>query len=166
MRATEITRMPQNTRTRNLKLSTMGTTPRYIEWISPEEMHSATLAWLSELKFIKDEQRFLNSLVKSHTEQLIDHKIYDRSKQLVGNILDAEKELVGLLKKVQVHENQLEIMVDDVDQPRMEKAYKETHLELMQVMQRYLEDYRKLKTELFKLLSRVFKQEKQKRLLN
>ena len=103
MRATEIMGMPQNTRTRNLKLSTMGTTPRYIEWISPEEMHSATLAWLSELKFIKDEQRFLNSLVKSYTEQLIDHKIYDRSKQLVGNILDAEKELVGLYENAARH---------------------------------------------------------------
>ncbi len=144
----------------------MESTPRYIEWISPEEMHRTTVSWLSELKFIKDEQRFLNSLVKSYTEQLIDHKIYDKSKELVGNILDAEKELVGLLKKVQVHENQLEIMIDDVDQPKMEKAYRETHEELMQDMQRYLEDYRELKRQLFKLLSQVLKQEKQKRLLN
>ncbi|MBT8178674.1 MAG: hypothetical protein KJO94_08245 [Eudoraea sp.] len=144
----------------------MGTKPRYIEWISPEEMHSATLAWLSELKFIKDEQRFLNGLVKSYTEQLINHKIYDKSKQLVGEILDAENELDRLLKKVQVHENQLEIMIDDVDQPKMEKAYRETHLELLQLMQGYLEDYRDLKTQLFNLLTRVIKQEKQKRLLN
>ncbi|MBT8206482.1 MAG: hypothetical protein KJP14_12125 [Eudoraea sp.] len=144
----------------------MGTTPRYIEWISPEEMHSATLAWLSELKFIKDEQRFLNGLVKSYTEQLINHKIYDKSKQLVGEILDAENELDRLLKKIQVHENQLEIMIDDVDQPKMEKAYRETHLELLQLMQGYLGDYRDLKTQLFNLLTRVIKQEKQKRLLN
>ncbi len=143
----------------------MATTPRYIEWISPEEMHSATLSWLSELEFIKVEQQFLNGLVKSYTEQLIDHKIYDRSKKIVGEILDAEKELVGLLKKVQVHENQLEIMIDDVDQPRMEKAYRETHLDLMRVMQRYLEDYRKLKAQLFTLLTKVIRQEKQKRLL-
>lgn len=144
----------------------MGTTPRYIEWISPEEMHTATLAWMSELKFIKDEQRFLNGLVKSYTEQLIDHKIYDKSKQLVGEILDAENDLEGLFKKVQVHENQLEIMIDDVDQPKMEKAYRETHLELMQGMQRYLEGYRDLKRQLFTLLTKIFKQEKQKRLLN
>ena len=143
----------------------MATTPRYIEWISPEEMHNATLSWLSELEFIKVEQQFLNGLVKSYTEQLIDHKIYDRSKKIVGEILDAEKELVGLLKKVQVHENQLEIMIDDVDQPRMEKAYRETHLDLMRVMQRYLEDYRKLKAQLFTLLTKVIRQEKQKRLL-
>ena len=144
----------------------MGTTPRYIEWISPEEMHSTTLTWLSELKFITDEQLFLNSLVKSYTEALIDHKIYDKSKQLVGDILDAEKEQVALLKRVQVHENQLEIMIDDVDQPKMEKAYRETHMELIKEMELYLEAYRGLKRQLFKLLSKVIRQEKQKRLLN
>ncbi len=144
----------------------MGTTPRYIEWISPEEMHHTTLNWLSELKFIKDEQEFLNRLVKSYTEALIDHRIYDKSKLLVGEILDAEKELEMLLKKVQVHENQLDIMIDDVDQPKMEKAYRDTHVELMQIMERYLETYRGLKRQLFELLSKVIRQEKQKRLLN
>lgn len=144
----------------------MGTTPRYIEWISPEEMHSTTLTWLSELKFIEDEQLFLNSLVKSYTDALIDHKIYDKSKQLVGEILDAEKEQVALLKRVQVHENQLEIMIDDVDQPKMEKAYRETHMQLIKEMECYLEAYRGLKRQLFTLLSKVIRQEKQKRLLN
>lgn len=144
----------------------METTPRYIEWISPEEMHKATLSWVSELKFIRDEQLFLNSLVKSFTSQLIDHKIYDRSKELVGGILDAENELKSLLRKVQVHENQLEIMIDDVDQPKMEKAYRDTHIELMGGMETYLKGYRTLKKELFDLLSKIIKKEKEKRLLN
>lgn len=144
----------------------METTPRYIEWISPEEMHKATLSWISELKFIADEQLFLNSLVKSYTARLIEEHIYDRSKELVGAILDAENDLKGLLKEVQVHEYQLEIMIDDVDQPRMEKAYRDTHLELMNTMGNYLEDYRSLKKQLFELLSKIIKKDKQQRLLN
>jgi len=144
----------------------METTPRYIEWISPEEMHKATLSWISELKFVRDEQLFLNSLVKSYTSQLIEENIYDKSKELVGAILDAENELKGLLKKVQVHENQLEIMIDDVDQPKMEKAYRDTHLELVNHMDTYLEGYRSLKKQLFDLLGKIIKYEKQKRLLN
>ncbi|MCE2611563.1 hypothetical protein LVD13_01170 [Flavobacteriaceae bacterium D16] len=144
----------------------METTPRYIEWISPEEMHKATLSWISELKFVRDEQLFLNSLVKSYTSQLIEKNIYDKSKELVGAILDAENELKGLLKKVQVHENQLEIMIDDVDQPKMEKAYRDTHLELVNRMDTYLEGYRYLKKQLFDLLGKIIKNEKQKRLLN
>lgn len=144
----------------------MEATPRYIEWISPEEMHKTTLSWVSELKFVRDEQLFLNSLVKSYTNELIEHKIYDKSKELVVGILDAENELKGLLKEVQVHENQLEIMIDDVDQPKMEKAYRDSHLELVNRMDTYLVGYRSLKKQLFDLLSQIIKKEKQNRLLN
>ncbi len=144
----------------------MEATPRYIEWISPEEMHKTTLSWISELKFVRDEQLFLNSLVKSYTNGLIEHNIYDKSKELVVGILDAENELKGLLKEVQVHENQLVIMIDDVDQPKMEKAYRDSHLELVNRMATYLESYRTLKKQLFDLLSKIIKKEKQNRLLN
>ncbi|MCX2720100.1 hypothetical protein [Lentiprolixibacter aurantiacus] len=144
----------------------METKPRYIEWISPEEMHKATLSWISELKFVRDEQLFLNGLVKSFTSELIEHNIYDKSKEIVGAILDAENEQNALLKQVEVHENQLEIMIDDVDQPKMEKAYRDSHLELMKLMGSYLEGYRALKRELFNLLSEIIKKEKQNRLLN
>ena len=43
---------------------------RYLEWKSPEEMHQTSLEWISELKFVKDEQLFLNDLVKSYTLQI------------------------------------------------------------------------------------------------
>ena len=57
-------------------------------------------------------------------------------------------------------------MIDDIDQPKMERAYKETHKELMTYMQNYLEEYRSLKKQLFTLISKVIRKEKQKRLLN
>ena len=141
-------------------------THRYIEWISPDDMHSETVQWLSELMFVRDEQYFLNSLVKHYTIQLADQKNYEESKEIVSAILDAENEVKVLMKKIQVHENQLEIMVDDIDQPKMERAYKETHKELMIEIEKYLEGYRGLKKRLFKLVAGVMKSEKQKRLLN
>lgn len=141
-------------------------THRYIEWISPDDMHSETVQWLSELKFVRDEQYFLNSLVKHYTPQLAEHKNYEESKAIVSAILDAENEVKVLIKEIQVHENQLEIMIDDIDQPKMEQAYKETHKELMIRMQEYLEEYRDLKKRLFNLVAEIMKSEKQKRLLN
>ena len=141
-------------------------THRYIEWISPDDMHEESVQWLSELKFARDEQLFLNSLVKYYTIQLADVENYEKSKEIVGHILDAENEVKILIKKIQTHENQLEIMIDDIDQPKMERAYKETHKELMTYMQNYLERYRGLKKQLFTLISKVIKKEKQKRLLN
>lgn len=138
----------------------------YIEWLSAEEMHEASIRWFSELKFIRDEQLFLNNLVKSFTMQLIDSKVFQDSKKVIDQLQHAEKDIISLLKKVQTHENQLEIIVDDVDQLKMEKAYLETHKELQGSMHEYTQRYREIKQRLFKLVSSLMKKDKQKRLLN
>jgi hypothetical protein len=139
---------------------------RYIEWLTPDELHADTLQWMSELRFIRDEQFFLNDLVKSNTLELMDSKNFEESKKLIDDILKAEKEIVLLMKKVQAHENELEIMVNDVDELKMEKAYIETHWEILAHMEKYQEEYRKIKKRLFKVVSQLMKKQKQKRLLN
>lgn len=139
---------------------------RMMEWLDPNEMHEASLKWMSELKFIRDEQLFLNDLVKSYTLQLTDSSVFNESKEIIGAIASSEKELIVLMKKVQAHENQLEIMMDEIDQLKMEKAYTETHWELNSEMARYSVQYRELKLRLFKLVSKVIKKDKGKRLLN
>lgn len=139
---------------------------KYIEWLNAEEMHEGSMLWFSELKFIRDEQFFLNTLVQSFTLQLIDAKSYQDSKKIIDRLQHAEKDIVPLFKKVQVHENQLEIIVDDVDQLKMEKAYLATHEELQSAMNGYTQRYREIKEQLFKLLITIMKKEKQKRLLN
>lgn len=137
----------------------------YVEWLSAQEMHEASIRWMSELTFVRDEQLFLNNLVKTYTLQLTDSKIFDESKEVIDAVLHAEKDVVVLMKKVQAHENRLEIMVNDVDELKMEKAYIETHWELLTQIEKYLVDYRELKKRLFKLVSKVMKEQKQKRLL-
>lgn len=139
---------------------------RYIEWIDPEEMHRTSLLWLSELRFMKDEQLFLNNLIKHYTVQLVDIKIFGKSKAIVTALTDLEKQVIALMKGVQAHENKLELMIDDVDQIELEKAYRDTHRELASSMDHYKEEYREIKTKLFDLVSNVLKKEKQKRLLN
>ena len=144
------------------------TTPpkhRYVEWISPEEMHQAALEWLSELNFARDEQRFLDDLVKSFTLQLTDSKVFSRSQKIIAEIVNSEHQLLSLMKQVQAHENLLEIMIDDVDQPDLEKAYKDEHRHLIEQVGTYLSDYRKQKKRLFNLMTEVMKRDKQKRLL-
>lgn len=138
----------------------------YIEWLSPDEMHEASLQWFSELLFVRDEQMFLNNLIKSFTLQLTDSQVFVESKAIVDSLLNSEKQVVLLMKKVQIHESQLEIMMDDVDQLKMEKAYTETHRDLLIEINEYLSDYRKIKERLFKVVSGIMKKGKQKRLLN
>lgn len=139
---------------------------RYLEWKSPEEMHETSLEWISELNFVRDEQLFLNDLVKAYTLQITSLGLLDESRKLITAISNSEAEADQLLKKVQVHENQLSIMIDDIDQPKMEKAYTETHRDMIFAIDTYLANYRKLKGSLFQMISKVMKKEKQKRLLN
>ncbi|MGB5434749.1 MAG: hypothetical protein WBM98_02575 [Maribacter sp.] len=139
---------------------------RYLEWKSPEEMHQTSLEWISALKFVKDEQLFLNDLVKAYTLQITGLGLLEKSRKLVTSISNAEAEADKILKKAQVHENQLSIMIDDVDQPKMEKAYTETHRDMIFAIETYLTNYRILKGSLFQMISEVMKKEKQKRLLN
>lgn len=138
---------------------------RYLEWKSPDEMHQTSLEWISELKFVKDEQMFLNDLVRSYTLQITSLGIFEESRILITAISNSELEVELLLKKVRVHENQLSIMLDDVDQPKMEKAYTETHRDLIFTIDKYVTEYRRLKGSLFKMILKVMKKEKQKRLL-
>ena len=139
---------------------------RYLEWKSPEEMHHTSLEWISELKFIKDEKLFLNDLIRSYTLQITSLGLFEESRKLITAITNSELDLNLLLRKVRVHESQLSIMLDDVDQPKMEKAYTETHRDLIFTIDNYLIEYRKLKGSLFQMISKVMKKEKQKRLLN
>lgn len=138
----------------------------YIEWLSPEEMHQATLLWHSELNFVRDELFFLEELVRNHTLELAQPDLLEKSRQLTGDIRTSEKEVIQLMKAVQAHENLLEIMVDDVDQQELEKAYRDTHRRLNLQVITFLHTYRQLKRDLFQIISALMKKSKQKRLLS
>lgn len=138
----------------------------YIEWLSVEQLHLESVQWLSELDFAKDEQRFLNSLINDYTLDLIDKSVFKVSKNSVEDLSLSEKKLADIIKAVQLHENQLSIMADDVDQLKMENAYQQTHIDLKKKMETYFSAYRAIKETVFKLISDIMKKKKQKRLLH
>lgn len=139
---------------------------KFREWFSAEELHEESKKWSSELKFARDEQKFLNQMVKDYTLDIIDSDMFKTIQPVVESLNKSEKDLVQLFKKVQLHENQLQIMVDEVDQERMEEAYLDTHSQLGREVVDYFVKYRESKTNMFDLVSKVIKRKKQKRLLN
>lgn len=139
---------------------------RYIEWKSPEEMHFSSLQWNSELKFIRDEHKFLEDMLREYTLPIIESHLLDKTKDLISRLSDSEKKEESLLKEGTKHANALEIMVDGIDQPGEEKKYREEHRKLLNEINAYTRDYRMLKKEIFQTISAVLKQQKQKRLLN
>ncbi|TSE08068.1 MULTISPECIES: hypothetical protein [Aquimarina] len=139
---------------------------KYIEWRSPEELHETSIQWVLELKFIKDEQHFLDELIKNHTIELISEKTFEKSRDIVNELSTKRKEIDPLLKKIINHHNELTILMDGIDQPKKEKQYKEDHRELTIIVNIYLNDYKVLKRKIFDLIKMIMKLGKQKRLLS
>jgi hypothetical protein len=140
-------------------------TPKYVEWLNADVMHKASRNWLSELRFIKDEQLFFAGLIKSYTLQLIDSNHFSNSKKIVDSLELLQKKNKALIETVIAHENKLLIMVDGIDQLKEEEAYKTKHRELTVEMSEYNKNYRNFKKRLFETIENIMKHEKQKRLL-
>ena len=138
---------------------------KYIEWLRAEDMHEASKQWLSELKFIADEQLFFQDLIKDHTLQLVDKSVFADTKAIIDALEKSKKKNTDLLEAVKTHENDLVILVDEIDQIDEEKAYKKEHRGLVSLMSAFFIEYRTLKTKLFRIVKEAIKKEKQQRLL-
>lgn len=138
---------------------------KYQEWLSPEIIHNASLNWLSEIKFIKDENLFFDDLIKSYTLQLIDSKHFNDSNVVIDELKAFKKETNNILEIVTMHEKALEILVDGIDQIKEEEAYRKEHLKLIITVSDFQKKYRHLKKRIFKLIQGIIKEGKQKRLL-
>ncbi|WP_394973077.1 hypothetical protein [uncultured Croceitalea sp.] len=140
------------------------TSHNYIEWFDATEMYEHSKVWFSELSFIKEEQSFLNNLIwffaikplsKKEFKELDDFKITINQKQVLQ-----------ILKRVQKHMNQLEIMLDDVNQLKMERAYRETHKKLYSEVNECLLDFRNAKQKGFSNLTSILRKDKKMALGN
>ena len=143
-------------------MKTKKTSPRYMEWFDADEMHEHSKSWLSELSFIEDEQEFLKNLIHSFAVKPLDKSEFAQIDDFKKSIEENHRKLNTILKEVRKHTNQIEIMMDDVNQFEMEKAYKKTHEALYAKVNQYLLDYRTVKQRGFTKLSSILKAEKSK----
>ena len=134
-------------------------------WYSAEELHKSSQAWLLELEFIKDEHLFFEDLMTSLTLQLIDSIGFEEDIEIIDALNMSQKQNNSLIKDIKKHDKDLKLMVDGIDQPKEEREYKNAHRKLMTKVDEYLKEYKSLKTQLFTILKKVFKKEKQKRLM-
>ncbi|WP_179006736.1 hypothetical protein [Winogradskyella forsetii] len=147
-------------------MKTTRTHLRYVEWLSPEEMHNASKEWLSELNFIKDEHLFFEDLVTQFTSQLIAFGNFSSIKEIIDTVNRSQKQNNTLIEAVKLHENELQTMVDGINQIKEEKAYVREHSDLIFAITEFLKDYKSLKSQLFDIIKTVKKEDKNRHLLD
>lgn len=138
---------------------------KYIEWRSTEDLHEDIRNSISELRFIKDEQLFLEDLIKGHTIQLISGNTYEESKDVISMLSKHSKKLPQLLTQLMTHSNNLQILLDEEEVPCEMEDYKEVHYKLMFDVIAYHSKFKKIKRKIFLLIKQLMKQDRQKRLL-
>jgi len=147
-------------------MKTTQTHTKFKEWLSVEDIHNDSKEWLLELAFLKDEYLFFEELMKSYTLQLIDLQDYSKNKKIIDTISNYKKENNNLIKLVQEHVNKLEILVDGINKPKEEEAYKKGHKSLKVLVKNFLKENKVLKLKLFNIIKKIKKTEKQKRLID
>lgn len=138
---------------------------KYLEWNDSDVIHEATLAWLSQLEFIKDEQLFLKGLLAENTLKLLAESCFEMAKHLATDLVQLSDRLPELINKVQEHRNDILVMIDKKDEFQKERAFQDGHLLLEMRIGTYLEKYHKLKDEVFTTMQEVFKKSKNRQLL-
>jgi hypothetical protein len=137
----------------------------YLEWKSPEEMHTSCLSWLSELNFMEDEHTFFEDMLKEYTLPVLEAHLFEKARNLVTELAAMDRKRTALKNRLITHRNELQIMVDNLDQLEKETQYKKEHRALKDEIGHFNQKYRSLKQEIFLTVSIALKDQKQKRLL-
>lgn len=139
---------------------------KYIEWRSIEELHEEILNCISELRFTKDEQQFLEDLVLNHTMGLLAGKSYELSRNIITRLTKSRDKLGPLLKKMVSHNNDLQSLLDEINNIEEMEDFKKLHNQLMSEFVVYNSQFKKVKKQIFKLIKQVLKEKRQMKLLN
>ena len=123
-------------------------------------MHNDSKEWILELEFLNDEYLFFEDLVKWNTLQLIDFQSYSKSKEIIEVLSTSKKTNDKLIELVRKHENNLQVLVDEPDETKEEKSYKEEHKRLLVLFKNHLKEHKSLKLNLFDVLKKIRKKDK------
>jgi hypothetical protein len=137
----------------------------FVKWLSVENMHNDSREWILELDFLNDEYLFFEDLMRSYTLQLIGLQDFSKNKKIIDTISNSRKENDNLKKLIRAHENKLDIFADGIHRLK-EKAYKNEHKSLIVLFKNHLKEHRGLKFNLFNIIKKIKKTEKQKRLID
>lgn len=138
---------------------------KYKEWMDADSMHEETMDWLNNLRFIKDEQTFFEVLIDHYSWQLVDSKIYPKSKRIVDKLAKLKTNNTVLIEALKLHRNELEVLLDGIDEFEKEELFKLSHKEFRNIYADFIDENTQLKQRLFTMVKSFMKEDKRNKLL-
>jgi len=125
------------------------------------ELHHDSQNWLSEIKFNKDEMKFLTNLLRSRYIDLMEIGMESKIKDFVKVISVEKKAGKELYALILDHENVLSDLIN-TRSVTTNKNYLEIHKKFEHEMILFLRRYKKLKKGIFKMMEITMKKKHQK----
>lgn len=131
---------------------------------SIEYLHSKSQQWISEIEFIKVEQDFLKELLGEHVLELCDTNNFTKAKLLLNGI--NHEALLGesLIESIKELKINLALLSESIHLKK-ENLFRENHEFLKIEVKNYIENFKYIKKQVFELILRIIKKEKQHKLL-
>ncbi len=129
------------------------------------ELHQKTQNWISEINFIKIEQNFLRELIGSHILELCNtNSAFNEAKFLLKGIDHEDKLGHELIKSIDIHKMNLALLIENI-YLKKEDEFRKDHTELKNEVINYIQNFKYIKKQVFELVLKIMKKEKQKKML-
>ena len=123
------------------------------------DMHGRLINWRSYLQFIGDEMAFIEKLLNSYVFEPRTPNLFEKLEHFKQGFHASKKERDGLLRTIREHEKHLGGMVE-CNPNEQDASYCEKHRALERSVHDYLEEYLKLKGEVYNYAGSVLKRKK------
>jgi len=122
-------------------------------------LHCRTEVWLSEIDFIRIEQKFLQELLTEHIMGLCDAQEFTKGKLLLSGINHEINFGNNLTKEIKDHKVNLALFLDNIYRNK-ENDFRESNKYLKKEVQNYIDNFRNIKEQVFELVLYIMKKEK------
>lgn len=130
---------------------------------SAEELHHDSKVWLSEIRFIRDEIRFLEHLLRANYIDCLSAGLYKKIETLVDKM--SKERIAGETLKIIIKEQEAILSnLIKTNNVLSNKNYLENHRKLELEMDLFVHKYRKIKSQIFEIIENVMKQKDRKKI--
>lgn len=137
----------------------------YLKNASFSELHRINLEWESEIKLWQDELNFFQRLIDKYIMKMVHESTLAKVQDIVNQIIYYnDTDIDAIMLKIKTHEKHLEQLLEDKFS-HDETLFRMEHEDLEEEVTLFMENFKKFKQEIFKVMDELLKEEKLRHLL-